>query len=109
MRINEGRALEKDFLERLNRITRYIDEIRSRTMVIVESYRDKLIQRINKLIKAIEINEDRIIQEVALMADKADITEELIRVESHLEQVLENFHKIRMMRLEEDWIFYCRR
>jgi len=86
MRINEGRALEKDFLERLNRITRYIDEIRSRTAVIVESYRDKLKQRINKLIKPIEINEDRIIQEVALMADKSDITEELIRVESHLEQ-----------------------
>ena len=86
MRINEGRALEKDFLERLNRITRYIDEIRSRTTVIVESYRDKLMQKINKLIKPIEINEDRIIQEVALMADRSDITEELIRVESHLEQ-----------------------
>jgi len=86
MRINEGRALEKDFLERINRITRYIDGIRSRTTVIVESYRDKLRQRINKLIKPLEINEDRIIQEVALMADKSDITEELIRVESHLEQ-----------------------
>ncbi len=86
MRINEGRALEKDFLERLNRITRYIDEIRSRTTVIVESYRDKLRQKINKLIEPIEINEDRIIQEVALLADKSDITEELIRVESHLEQ-----------------------
>ena len=86
MRINEGRALEKDFLERLNTITRYIDEIRSRTMAIVESYRDKLRQKINKLIKPIEINEDRLIQEVALMADKSDITEELIRVESHLEQ-----------------------
>jgi len=86
MRINEGRALEKDFLKRLDRITRYIDEIRSRTKVIVESYRDKLMQRINKLIEPIEINEDRIIQEVALMADRSDITEELIRVESHLEQ-----------------------
>jgi len=86
MRINEGRALEKDFLERLNTITRCIDEIKSRTTVIVESYRDKLKQRINKLIKPIEINEDRIIQEVALIADKSDITEELIRVESHLEQ-----------------------
>jgi len=86
MRINEGRALEKDFLERLNRITRYIDEIRSRTTVIVESYRDKLRQKINKLIEPIEINEDRIIQEVALLADKSDITEELIRVESHLDQ-----------------------
>ena len=86
MRINEGRALEKDFLERLNRITSYIDEIKNRTTVIVESYRDKLRQRINKLIKSIEINEDRIIQEVALIADRSDITEELIRVESHLEQ-----------------------
>ena len=86
MRINEGRALEKDFLERLNTITRYIDEIRSRTTTIVESYRDKLRQKINKLIKPIEINEDRLIQEIALMADKSDITEELIRVESHLEQ-----------------------
>jgi uncharacterized protein (TIGR00255 family) len=86
MRINEGKALEKDFLERLNKITRYIDEISRRTTVIVESYRDKLRQRINKLIKPIEIDEDRIIQEVALIADKSDITEELIRVESHLEQ-----------------------
>ncbi|MBW1673085.1 MAG: YicC family protein [Deltaproteobacteria bacterium] len=86
MRINEGRALEKDFLERLNSITGYIDEIRSRTTVIVESCRDKLRQRVNKLIKPIEINEDRIIQEVALIADKSDITEELIRVDSHLEQ-----------------------
>ena len=86
MRINEGKALEKDFLERLNTITKYIDEIRSRTMAIIESYRDKLRQKINKLIKPIELNEDRLIQEVALLADKSDITEELIRVESHLEQ-----------------------
>ncbi|MGM0382893.1 MAG: YicC/YloC family endoribonuclease [Thermodesulfobacteriota bacterium] len=86
MRINEGRALEKDCLERLNRIKEYIDEIRTRTMVIVESYRDKLIQKINKLIKPIEVNEDRVLQEVALMADRSDITEELVRVESHLEQ-----------------------
>jgi len=86
MRINEGRALEKDFLKRLYRIKGYIDEIRSRPKVIIESYRDKLRQKINKLIKPIEINEDRLIQEVALMADRSDITEEIIRVESHLEQ-----------------------
>lgn len=86
MRINEGRALEKDFLKRLDRIKGYIDEIRSRTKVIIESYRDKLRQKINKLIKPIEMNEDRLMQEVALIADRSDITEELIRVESHLEQ-----------------------
>jgi len=86
MRINEGRVLEKDFLERLNRIKRYINEIRNRTNEIIESYREKLRQKIIKLIKPIEINEDRLIQEVALMADRSDITEELVRVESHLEQ-----------------------
>ena len=86
MRANEGTALEKDFSERLNRIGRYIDEIRNRAKVTVEGYRNKLRQRIHELIKSIEINEDRLIQEVAFMAERSDITEELIRVESHLEQ-----------------------
>jgi len=86
MRINEGKALEKDFLERLNRIGRYINEIRDRAKVIVDSYSDKLRQKIHKLIKDIEIDKNRLIQEVAFMAERSDITEELIRVESHLEQ-----------------------
>jgi uncharacterized protein (TIGR00255 family) len=86
MRINEGKALEKDFLERLNRIRIYINEIRDRAKVTVESYRDNLRQRIQKLIKRIEIDEDRLTQEVAFMAERSDITEELIRIESHVDQ-----------------------
>lgn len=86
MRINEGKAIEKDFLERLNRIGRYIDKITDRAKVTVEGYRDKIRQRINELVKAIEITEDRLIQEVAFMAERSDITEELIRTKSHLKQ-----------------------
>ena len=86
MRINEGKAIEKDFLERLNRIRRYIDKITDRAKVTVEGYRDKIRQRINELVKAIEITEDRLIQEVAFMAERSDITEELIRIKSHLKQ-----------------------
>lgn len=86
MRMDEGKALEEDFLLRLNRIKGDIEEIRNRAKVTVEEYRDKLIQKINKLIEGIEIAEDRLMQEVALMADRSDITEELIRVESHLDQ-----------------------
>jgi uncharacterized protein (TIGR00255 family) len=86
MRINEGKALEKDFLERLDRIGAYIDEIRNRAEVTVETYRDKLRQRIHQLIEDSEINEDRLMQEVAFMAERSDVTEELIRVGSHLEQ-----------------------
>lgn len=86
MRINEGKAIEKDFLERLNMIGRYIDKITDRVKVTVEGYRDKIRQRINELVKDIEITEDRLIQEVAFMAERSDITEELIRTKSHLKQ-----------------------
>lgn len=86
MRMDEGKALEEDFLVRLKRIKGDIEEIRNRAKVTVEEYRDKLIQKINKLIEGIDIAEDRLMQEVAIMADRTDITEELIRVESHLEQ-----------------------
>lgn len=86
MRINEGKTLEKDFTERLNRIGRNIDEIRDKAKVIIESYRNKLIQRIHKLTEDIEIDEHRLMLEVAFMAERSDITEELIRIESHIEQ-----------------------
>ncbi len=86
MRKSEGRALERDFLERLDKIRRYIDEIKNRVKVIVEDYMDKLRQKIKTLIKDIEINDDRLAQEVAFIVDRSDITEELIRIESHLEQ-----------------------
>jgi uncharacterized protein (TIGR00255 family) len=86
MRINEGKAIERDFLERLDTIRGYVDDIRQRAEQATIWYRDKLIQNINKLGESIEINEDRLMQEVAFMAEKADITEELIRIESHLDQ-----------------------
>ncbi len=88
MRINEGRAIEKDFLERLDKIREYVDDIQKRTEQASKGQRDKLIKRINKLKESIEINEDRLMQEVAFMAEKADVTEELIRIESHLDQFI---------------------
>jgi len=86
MRMDEGKALEKDFSLRLGNIKGHIEEIRNRARVTVEEYRDKLRERIKKLIKDTDITEDRLMQEVAFAADRSDITEELIRVESHLEQ-----------------------
>ncbi|NVM25128.1 MAG: YicC family protein [Desulfobacterales bacterium] len=86
MRVDEGKALERDFSLRLNRIKGRIEEIRNRAKITVEEYRDKLRQRIKKLIEAADIVEDRLMQEVAFIADRSDITEELIRVESHLDQ-----------------------
>jgi uncharacterized protein (TIGR00255 family) len=86
MRKNEGNTLEKDFSNRLQIITQYINKIKSRSKETVKLYREKLNQNIKNLIEDIEINEDRLIQEVAFMAEKSDITEELVRMESHLKQ-----------------------
>lgn len=86
MRKNEGNALEKDFSNRLQIITKNINKINSRSKETVKLYRDKLNQNIKNLIEDIEINEDRLLQEVAFMAEKSDITEELVRMESHLKQ-----------------------
>ena len=86
MRMDEGKAIEKDFSVRLNRIEGHVEEIRNRSRATVEEYYDKLREKIKKLIKPTDITDDRLMQEVAFVADRSDITEELIRVESHLEQ-----------------------
>ena len=86
MRLNEGKVIEKDFLKRLKNIKRYIKEISNQSKVTIEVYRDKLIEKNQKLVKNLEITEDRLVQEVAFMAERSDITEELVRTQSHLEQ-----------------------
>jgi len=86
MRDNEGRAIEKDFLNRLLQITQNIGEIKERSKISIDEYRNKLIEKVKKLIKDIEINEERVMQEVAFVAERCDITEELVRIESHVEQ-----------------------
>ncbi len=86
MRKTEGEALERDFLERLGVIEKCIGDIRDRSKKTAMLYRDKLRQRVHRLINDIDINEDRLAQEVAFIAEKSDITEELVRTESHLDQ-----------------------
>ena len=86
MRMNEGKVLEKDFKARLNKIEGYINEIENQRGKTVEKYLDNLRKKIRKLINDIEITEDRLMQETAFMAERSDITEELVRTRSHLAQ-----------------------
>jgi len=86
MRVNEGKVLEEDFKARLNKVEGYINEIENQRGKTVEKYLDSLREKIRKLVKDIEITEDRLVQEVAFMAERSDITEELVRTRSHLVQ-----------------------
>jgi uncharacterized protein (TIGR00255 family) len=79
-------VLEEDFKVRLNKIESYINEIENQREKTVENYLDNFVKKIRKLIKDIEITEDRLMQEVAFMAERSDITEELVRTRSHLAQ-----------------------
>ena len=86
MRIQEGRALKEEFLKRLALIEDHIKEVESRAGLVVEDYKRKLRQRVEHVAQGIPMDETRLTQEVAIFADRCDITEELVRARSHLEQ-----------------------
>ena len=86
MRRKEGDAIEIDLRKRLKRIGGFIEEVRERTSEIVEAHRVRLTENVEKLCQGIEVDGDRIAQEVAIFAERSDITEELVRMGSHIEQ-----------------------
>lgn len=88
MRKAEGTRLAKDLKQRVNNLDGTISEIEKLTPLNVESYRKKLKTRISELLADQVVDEQRIEQEVALMAEKCDVTEECVRFKSHNQQFL---------------------
>jgi uncharacterized protein (TIGR00255 family) len=87
MRQVEGEVLKKDFLARLNALKRFIASTKARAPRTVLEYKQRLQDRIRELAEGLEIDPVRLSQEVALLAEKSDITEEIVRFESHIGQV----------------------
>jgi uncharacterized protein (TIGR00255 family) len=88
MRGSEGAALARDLGQRLRSLNKHILVIASRREDIVESYRRRLRERVQRLLAGLEANADpsRIELEVAIAAERCDIEEELTRLHSHFEQ-----------------------
>jgi uncharacterized protein (TIGR00255 family) len=84
MKKKEGAELAKDLNSRIEKIIKLVLKIEGEFHTSISEYHDKLKQRLSELIGNIEINEDRLNQELALIADKADITEECVRLKSHI-------------------------
>ncbi|MBL7077569.1 MAG: YicC family protein [Kiritimatiellae bacterium] len=86
MREREGAALEKDVARRLAGLSRHRDAIAKRAPLLVKRYRKALLDRL----KASEVELDRddpaLIKDLALFAERSDITEELVRLDSHFAQ-----------------------
>ena len=86
MKEAEGRLLYDDFTARLGVVADCVASIKSRLPEVVNNYQERLSSRIRELTGGMECDESRLIQEVAIMAEKTDITEEIVRLESHMEQ-----------------------
>lgn len=89
MREREGESLRRDMAERLAFITRLLAEIEARAPQVVQEYQARLAERIRELTAGMAVDEWRLAQEVAIMADKSDVTEEVVRFRSHLDQFSE--------------------
>jgi uncharacterized protein (TIGR00255 family) len=89
MRRDEGLALRGDFLGRLRAIEEMTREIEKKAPLALEACRDRLAQRVQELSRGIPVDEVRLAQEVAYLAERSDITEELVRIRSHLNQFRE--------------------
>lgn len=83
-RKSEGVALEEDFLKRLSIIEDTVEQIKALEPVVNEENTLKLRNRIEEYTKDLEIDEKRLMEEVAYLSEKASVTEEITRLNSHI-------------------------
>jgi len=86
-REREGSALQKDVTNRCQVIRDYVIEIKKRSPDMLERYKEELREKISSYVESVEIDEKRLLTEVALMSDKLNIDEELTRLQSHLDRL----------------------
>lgn len=89
MRTQEGGQLKNDLVSRIHNIDRIVNEILSISNGRAKELRDKLHERIRQLVEDENLDPDRLEMEVAILADKMDITEETVRLRAHLKFFLE--------------------
>lgn len=90
MRIIEGEKLAEDIIMRGELIRKLVKDVETKAPQVAKIYTEKLQARIQELVgNAIEVPEDRILLEAAIFADKASVTEELVRLDSHIIQLEE--------------------
>ena len=86
MREQEGHALKQDLLDRLNQFTAIVKAIENSIPEVLQQRQEELKKRVMKLLEGMDIDPMRLAQETAIMADKADVTEEVVRLASHISQ-----------------------
>jgi len=86
MRKKEGENIYHDLMQRLNLIIKSLDSIALRAPQVTVEYQKRLSERVKELTGGMVLDDLRLGQEVAIMAEKSDITEEIVRLKSHIHQ-----------------------
>jgi uncharacterized protein (TIGR00255 family) len=88
MRVDEGRSMATDLAANARAIAVELAKVESRAPLVVEAYRGRLTERLNKLLSDVGVRAEPadVLREVGLFAERSDISEEIVRLKSHLEQ-----------------------
>jgi len=88
MRFEEGKALKEDLLKHCSNIVDALEQIKKRAPLVIQDYAQRLRQRVKKLLSEaeVELKQEDLAREVAVFAERADINEELSRLDSHIAQ-----------------------
>lgn len=85
-RRREGGTLQSDLLARVARMVEHVTSIRERAGTIPDAMHRRILERVRQLADQVTLDPSRLAQEAAFLADRADVTEELVRLGGHLEQ-----------------------
>jgi len=84
-RITEGENLRNDLIQKLDNMLSLVDFITERSPQIIKEYREKLMTKIQDILGSVQVDENRLLTEVTIFADKVCVDEELVRLRSHIE------------------------
>ena len=87
MRQKEGQALAEDLVSKSENILSFVDMVEKRSPITLQEYRQKLTSRMEEVLQNTNLDENRILQEAAIYADKIAVDEEIVRLRSHVAQL----------------------
>ena len=93
MKAEEGKTLKKDMEERVFIIKNLMPKIQSEGSIMPKDFKEKLLHRLNASGLSLDMQDERVLKEVSLFAEKSDISEEITRVNSHVQQLESTFEE----------------
>ena len=89
MRAKEGMELSEDLKNRTEILSNLSEQLKSSSLDMAKDFKDKLLERLRKSDLTLDHDDDRVLKEIALYAEKCDVSEEITRLDSHLKQISE--------------------